>query len=182
MQDVKEKETQTSRMWGKCRRDTGKFQFLVLVLICLWHPSDSSDLMALFSSKYLEFLSLSLVIKTVLSSIIPWSYLLAQESTDWLVAFSSYSETDLCSCCFPKEPEVIALQVHVGDEAGRGSALCLLLLQPSEPSLWLCRALLALLDSAGSSGLAHLSKLSGFSSPLGQSDFCSFGYSKLERN
>ena len=126
--------------------------------------------------------SLSLVIKTVPSSIIPWSYTLAQESTDWLVVFSSYSETDLCSCSFPKEPEVIALQVHVGDEAGRGSALCLLLLQPSKPSLWLCWALLGLLDSAGSSGLAHLSKLSGFSSPLGQSDFCSFGYSKLERN
>lgn len=169
-------------MWGKCRRHIGKFSFLVLVLICLWHPSDSSDLMVLFSSKCFKFLSLSLVIKTVPSSIIPRSYPLAQESTYWLVVFCSYSETDLCSCSFPKEPEVIALQVNVRDEVGRGSALCFLLLQPSEPSLWLCRALLGLLDSAGSSGLAHLSKLSGFSSLLGQSDFCSFGYSKLERN
>lgn len=39
-----------------------------------------------------------------------------------------------------------------------------------------------LLDSASSSGLVHLSKLTGFCSLPGQSDFCSFGYRTVERN
>lgn len=118
--------------------------------------------MIFFSAQAFSSFFLSLVIKTVPTSIISQSYPLAQDNMDWLPVFCSYSETGIHNSSFPKEPQIISLWVNEQHGDSVDNLLC------ASTFLGVAMAVLdplGLLCSAVNSGLAHLSKLSGFLFP-----------------